>query len=186
MAQAHRLQKAHMHLVQTTKKTVSGKCPHDTAVIDVDDEAWIQFNREYYKLRQMEYYAGYKIPEMVALRGKMRALKNTHEMAAIQKHWVEITHQHQHQVVVKHQGEFVVAAYHAVHLSEEKWMDPAHSPVMFDAWHVIHLYFVAMGRGDMEPLFDFLIDGKYDDEFVHAVKPKFPAPENYPKDLYLY
>ena len=57
---------------------------------------------------------------------------------------------------------------------------------MFDVWHMIYAYFMAVGKGDLEPLLDWMIDGEYDDDFVKAVKPQFPAPENYPKDLYLF
>jgi hypothetical protein len=134
----------------------------------------------------MEYYAGYKIKEVVALREHMRAIRKSDEMHAIEKHWMVITKQDQHQTVVKHQGELVMAAAKALHLFDEPMIDPAHSPAMFDAWHLVHLYFTAMMKGDLEPIFDFMIDGKYDDEFVHEVDPKFPAPENYPHDLYLY
>lgn len=186
MAQMHRLQKAHMKLEHSVKKDVTGKSPHHVATFDVDDDAWIDFNRQYYKVREMEYYAGYKIPEIVAIRGKMRALKETNEMGDIQEHWHEITQQKQHQVVVHHQGAFVKACVQALHLSEDKWMDPAHSPVMFDTWHAIYLYFVAMAKGDLEPMLDFIIDGTYDKDFVNHVDPKFPAPKNYPEDLYLY
>ena len=134
----------------------------------------------------MEYYAGYKIKEVVALREHMRAVRKSDEMHAIEKHWMVITKQDQHQVVVKHQGELVMAAAKSFHLLDTPAIDPAHSPAMFDAWHLVWLYFTAMKKGDLEPIFDFMIDGKYDDKFVEKVDPKFPAPENYPEDLYLY
>merc|ERR1719502_1849219 len=68
MEQKMKVAKAHQNLVKTTKMEVTGKCPHDKAVIDVDNDAWVEFNMEYYKLREMQYYAGYKIPEVVGLR----------------------------------------------------------------------------------------------------------------------
>jgi hypothetical protein len=188
MAQIHRVMKAHHILEKTMKKKVTGKNPHHKGTITVNDDAWIHFNKEYYKLREMEYYAGYKIPEMVALRAKIRALVETDEMDTLQDHWHTVTQTDQHQLVVKHEAELVMAIHKAIHLSkeDEKWLSPSHSPVMFDAWHIVYCYFKAVADGDMEPLFDFMIDGKYADEYVEHVDPKFPAPENYPHDLYLF
>jgi hypothetical protein len=136
----------------------------------------------------MEYYAGYKIKEVVALRKRISAVRHTHEMEVMQGHFAEITHSKAHQDVVKAQGELLMHAVRTLHMSgeEEKWLDPSHSPVMFDVWHLMYVYFVAMGKGDLNPMLDFIIDGKYDDKFVHKVNPKFPAPKNYPEDLYLY
>jgi hypothetical protein len=57
---------------------------------------------------------------------------------------------------------------------------------MFDVWHAVYVYFVAMGKGDFNPMLDFIIDGKYDEDFVKEVNPSFGAPDNYPEDLYLY
>jgi hypothetical protein len=57
---------------------------------------------------------------------------------------------------------------------------------MFDVWHMIFVYFRAVGEGNLEPMLDFMIDGKYDERFVDEVNPKFPAPENYPDNLYLF
>ena len=188
--QMHKVEAAHMKLKMTSQKKsfMTGKEPNHTLHINIDNEEWYHFNVEYYKLREMEYYAGYKIPEVVALRKKVTAVRHTDEMGDIQEHWHEITQGEQHQTVVKHQGKLIVAAVKVLHGDEEaeKWMDPAHSPVMFDAWHAIYLYFVAMGKGDLEPMLDFMIDGKYADEYVHHVKPKFDAPDNYPEDLYLF
>jgi len=189
MAQMHRVQKAHMALERSTKTSMSGQSPHQVATINVDDDQWIAFNKEYYKLREMEYYAGYKIPEVVALRGKARAVTKTEEMGDIKSHWKEVTQQKQHQVVAHHQAEFVLAAAKALSASYDtdvKMLNPTVSPVMFNAWHALHLYFTAMMEGDLEPTLDFIIDGKYDAEFVKAINPQFPAPENYPEDLYLY
>jgi hypothetical protein len=102
IAQMHRVQKAHMALERSTKTSMSGQSPHQVATVNVDDDQWIAFNKEYYKLREMEYYAGYKIPEVVALRGKARAVTKTEEMGDIKSHWKEVTQQKQHQVVAHH------------------------------------------------------------------------------------
>jgi len=58
---------------------------------------------------------------------------------------------------------------------DEMWLDPKHVPVMFETWHMIYLYFVAVGHGDLDPMLDFIIDGKYDEHFVHEVDPQFGA-----------
>lgn len=163
--------------------------PHERAIVDVDDKEWYAFNEQYYKIREMEYYAAYKIPEVVAFRGKVSALRKTNEMQAMQKHWAEVTQQKQHQVVVKHEAALLTAAVKTLHMTKEDemmWMSPQRSPVMFDVWHAVYVYFVAMGKGDLNPMLDFIIDGKYDEDFVKEVNPSFGAPDNYPEDLYLY
>jgi len=190
MAQIHKVHMAKMALKKSTHKNiqVTGQEPHQTAVVNVNDEEWIVFNKEYYKLREMEYYIQYKVPEVVALRKHVRAVVDTDEFGQMQDHWEDVTQQPQHQKVVHHQAALVKAAVATMHMTEEdkKWLSPSHSPVMFDVWHMIYVYFVAVGKGDLEPLLDFMIDGEYDDKFVKAVNPQFPAPENYPDDLYLF
>lgn len=57
---------------------------------------------------------------------------------------------------------------------------------MFDAWHAVCVTWMAMGRGDLNPMLDWIIDGKYNDWYVKRVKPEIPTPENYPEDLYLF
>jgi len=118
----------------------------------------------------MEYYAAHKIPEVVAFRGKVSALRKTYEMQAMQKHWAEVTQQKQHQVVAYHSVDLIMAAAKTLHMTKKdaEWMSPQKSPVMFDVWHAVYVYFVAMGRGDLNPMLDFIIDGKYDEEFVEA------------------
>jgi len=64
-----------------------------------------------------------------------------------------------------------------VHMTkkDEKWLDPKHVPITFEAFHAIYLYFVAVGKGDLDPMLDFMIDGKYDEDFVKHVDPQFGA-----------
>jgi len=190
MAQVQKLEMAHMKLQRSTQENmkVTGENPLHRAQINVDNDEWIAFNKEYYKLREMEYYIQYKVQEVVAVRKSVKDLVDTDEFETMEDHWETVTEQKQHQVVVAHQGALVKAAVQCLHLTkeDEKWMDPAHSPVMFDVWHLVYVYFTAVGKGDLEPMLDFMIDGEYDDDFVDAVKPKFPAPENYPDNLYLF
>jgi len=65
MAQMHKVQMAHHKLEMTSQKTshMTGAHPHQRLHINIDNDEWIVFNKEYYKLREMEYYAMYKIPE---------------------------------------------------------------------------------------------------------------------------
>ena len=79
-----------------------------------------------------------------------------------------------------------MAALKTIHLTPEgkKWLDPHKSPVVFEAFHAVYLYFVAVGRGDINPLLDFIIDGKYDEDFVQHVKPDFGRPEE--NNLFLF
>ena len=146
---------------------------------------WYEFNAEYYKLREMEYYAMYKIPEVVGFRKHLHEVRGTDEWETIEGHWGTIAKGEQHQVVVKHQGKLLMEALKTVHMTEkdQKWVDPHYSPVMFDLWHMVYLYFVAVGKGDLEPMLDFIIDGKYDEKFVKHVDPKFGRPE---ENLYLF
>jgi len=76
-------------------------------------------------------------------------------------------------------------ALKTVHMTDadSKWIDPKNSPVMFEVWHMIYLYFVAVGKGDLNPMLDFIIDGKYDHEFANKIKPDFKRPE---ENLYLF
>merc|ERR1712054_328968 len=140
MAQMHKVQVAHMKLQKSIKDNmkITGQDPNHVATVNVNDDLWVQFNKEYYTLREMEYYIQYKVPEIVALRGKVRGVVETDEFEQIEDHWEQVTQQKQHQVVVHHQGALIKAAVQTLHMSEEdkKWLDPAHSPVMFDVWHV--------------------------------------------------
>jgi len=132
----------------------------------------------------MEYYAMYKIPEIAKFRAMVTDVRHTDEMSKMTGHWAAVTQQTQHQVVVKHQAELIMAAINCIKMTDEdkQWMSPKKSPVMFEAFHALYLYFVAMGKGDLEPMLDFMIDGKYEKNFVKHVKPDFGAPGN----LYLY
>jgi len=79
-----------------------------------------------------------------------------------------------------------MAAARLLHMSEQdkKWISPKYSPVMHDTWYVVYLWYVAMAKGNLEPLLDFAIDGKYTEEYENAVKPDFGRPEE--NNLYLY
>ena len=187
MAQMHKVEMAHRKLEMGAERNsrMVGQEPHQRLHINIDDDQWVIFNKEYYKLREMEYYAMYKIPEVVGLRKHVSAVRHTAEFGKIQAHWAKITQQSQHQVVVHHQAELVKAAAETVHMQEgqEDWLSPRKAPVMFEAWHMVYLYFVAMGKGDLNPMLDFIIDGKYDEGFVHHVDPDFGDPR---EDMYLF
>ena len=47
--------------------------------VEVDNDEWYEFNAEYYKLREMEYYAMYKIPEIVNFRTHLHNVRGTKE-----------------------------------------------------------------------------------------------------------
>jgi hypothetical protein len=183
LAQMHKVEAAHMALKKTTAQNskMSGAEPNQTLQINVNNEQWIAFNKEYYKLRAMEFYIQHKIPEVVGVRKHMHEVIDTNEFEQIEDHWKQVTQQKQHQVVVAHQGALVKAAVQTLHMQEadKKWLDPAVSPVMFDAWHVVYVYFMAVGKGDLEPMLDWMIDGEYSDDFVDAVKPSFEVPTLY-------
>jgi len=81
---------------------------------------------------------------------------------------------------------------------EKNYASPQKNAIMFDAFHALYIYFIAVGEGNLEPMFDFMIDGEYDEKFLKEVKadfvgaPKLPEKEA-PKDkkaaeesLYLY
>ena len=181
-AQKMKVAQAYMKLEQHTAQNtqVMGTEPNQTAVVDVNNEEWIIFNKEYYKLREMEYYAMYKIPEIVKFRALVTDVRHTTEMKVMTQHWTQVTQGQQHQVVVAHQAKLIIEALKCIHMTkeEEAWISPQKAPVMFETWHALYLYFVAVGKGNIEPLLDFVIDGKYDDKFVKEVKPDFGPEQN--------
>lgn len=154
--------------------------------MNVDNDVWYAYNKEYYKTREMMYYAMYKIPEVVELRQRVTALRHTTEMGVIQGEWKQFSQEDEQQEFLKYQASYLMTAIKAFKMSEEDkvWLDPRFSPVMFDAWHAVYIYYLAMGRGDLEPLLDFVIDGKYDTSFVKQVDPTFSV--DTPSNLYLY
>ena len=186
-AQMKKVEMAHKKMEMDAHKNahVWGTDGDHHMTVDVDNDLWYEFNAEYYKLREMEYYAMYKIPEIVGFRNHLHAVKATKEWAQIAEHWHMLSQVDQHKSVVKHQATLLVEALKTVHMTDadKKWVDPHYSPVMFDVWHMVYLYFVAVGKGDLEPMLNFLIDGKYDDKFVNHVKPEFGRPE---ENLYLF
>jgi len=183
LAQMHKVQAAHMKLKMMSKKTstMTGTEPNQTLHINIDNDQWVVFNKEYYKLRAMEYMIQHKLPEMVAIRKHVHEVIDNDEFEAIEDHWKQVTQQQQHQVVVHHQWKLFEAAIGVLHMEEadKKWMDPANSPVMFDAWHMVHVYFMAVAKGDLEPMLDWMVDGEYDDDFVKQVNPHFEVPTLY-------
>lgn len=48
--------------------------------------------------------------------------------------------------------------------------DPKCSPPVYDAFHFIYIYFKAVAEGDVDPLLDFISDGKFHDDFAKTVK----------------
>ena len=68
-----------MKIDMKAKKNVKilGDEPERTIVVDVDDDMWYEFNAEYYKLREMEYYAMYKIPEIAGFRKHLTDVRYT-------------------------------------------------------------------------------------------------------------
>jgi hypothetical protein len=187
-AQMNKVEMAHrkmqMHAQQNSKEWGNPGDRH--ATVNIDNDYWYQFNAEYYKLREMEYYAQYKIPEVVELRKKVTAVTKTVPFQRTMKHWQMLTTTEQHQVVVKHQAKLLIEAIKCIHIEEgeEKWVDPKKSPVMFEVWHAVYLYFVAVGKGELQPMLDFMIDGKYDETFAKEVNPDFGRPEEH--GLYLF
>jgi len=59
--------------------------------VDVDNDEWYEFNAEYYKLREMEYYAMYKIPEVAQFRKHLHAVRGTNEFQTVEAHWQKTT-----------------------------------------------------------------------------------------------
>jgi len=180
-AQMQKVQMAHRKMQMNAERSakVWGSQDNHHMTVDIDNDEWYAFNAEYYKLREMEYYAMYKIPEVAQFRKMVTAVTKTPEMTKMKGHWKYVTQQEQHQVVVKHQAKLLIEMLKVVHMTEEdkKWIDPKYSPVMFEVWHAIYLYFVAVGHGDIQPMLDFMIDGKYDQKFAEHVKPEFGRPK---------
>jgi len=163
-----------------------------TATVDVDDAKWAEFNKEYMKLRRIEFEAMTKVPEFVEFRTKVKAVKGTDEMKTMLVHWKQVTQQYQHQVVVHSQAKLIMAALKCLKMSkedEEKFASPQKNAVMFEAFHALYIYFIAVGEGNLDPMFNFMIDGEYDEKFVKEVKADFGTPSEAPaapESLYLY
>ena len=73
------------HAVKYT--STSGNKGSMNVTVDVSNDLWYQFNMEYYKLREMDYYAMYKIEEFVELRGHLKAVRGTNEWKTMEAHW---------------------------------------------------------------------------------------------------
>jgi hypothetical protein len=119
IAAVKKLEMLHQKLAMTTQKTskMVGQEPHQRLIVNVDDDQWYAFNEQYYKVREMEYYAMYKIPIIIMLRQRVSAVRHTNEMGQLQSHWAEVTHQDQHQVVIGHQGALLKEAVKTLHMS---------------------------------------------------------------------
>merc|ERR1711998_78872 len=89
LAQLHKVEAAHMALKKSTAQNmkITGQEPNQTAHINVNNEQWIVFNKEYYKLRAMEFYIQHKIPEVVGLRKHMHEVVDSDEFEKIEDHW---------------------------------------------------------------------------------------------------
>ena len=98
IAAVKKLEMLHKKLAMTTHKNskMVGQDPHHRLIVNVDDDQWYAFNEQYYKVREMEYYAMYKIPIIKILRKHVSAVRHTKEMGQLQSHWAEVTHQDQH------------------------------------------------------------------------------------------
>ena len=121
-----------------------------------------------------------------------KAVANTTEMKTMLVHWKQVTQQYQHQVVIHSQAKLIIAALKCLKMTpedEDMYASPQKNEIMFDAFHALYIYFIAVGEGNLEPMFDFMIDGKYDEKFVKSVKADFGTPSEAPvapENLYLY
>jgi len=101
-AQVRKLMIAQNKLKQTTDAQVNRKT--DTLRLDVDDDQWYEYNKEYYKLREMEFRAMHSIPGIANLRERLTKLRNTSEMKDLQEHFQDVTKTDVHQNLVKRQA----------------------------------------------------------------------------------
>jgi hypothetical protein len=72
-------------------------------VRDFNNQLWVNFNKEYYKLKLLQYKAMYELPEFVKLRQLMRAVVETNAWTQLEKDWKVITKNKYHQIVAKRQ-----------------------------------------------------------------------------------
>jgi len=159
-------------IAEDSKYTVSGHGIHEID-FEVDDRNWREYNHEYYKLKEIEYKGMHEIPELIMLRSKVTGVVKTAEFMEIKNDWKEVTMMDSHKNVVKHQAELLLQMVKAFHITEadKKLVSPQNSPVVYDVMHAIYIYFKAVGDGDLEPMLDFMIDGKYADAFKKEVGP---------------
>ena len=146
---------------------------------EFDNKAWYKLNIEYYKLKQLQYRGMYKIDAFKNLRNRVRAIVNTKEWQKLEDDWLSVTKDEQHQAVVDKQMELFTTALKTLKVSDKdkKWVDLRKSPILFETFHAMFVYFKAMKHGDLDPLVNFLVDGAYDPDYVQAVRPEFWEPK---------
>lgn len=139
---------------------------------------WKAYNKAYYDLRVMEYEVMYKTPAIVSLRKKAKAVILSSQWKRIQIDFKKLTGTKDHKEIVKLQLDTFEQASKIIKMTpiEAKNLSPQTSPIMFDGLHFLYVYFLAMEKGNVKPLLDFLVDGKYDREYVEGVDPDFFQP----------
>ena len=55
--------------------------------VEGDDDLVYEFNREYWKLREMHYYAMYTIPEVIKFRQLTRLVTETNQFEKLEDDW---------------------------------------------------------------------------------------------------
>jgi len=53
-------------------------------------------------------------------------------------------------------------------------MKAANSPFMYDVLYAIDVYRKAVHDGDLNPMLDWIIDGKYSEEYIKKNESNFP------------
>jgi len=59
----------------------------DVVTRDFNNEAWLRYNKEYFKLKQLQYKGMYGVPAFVLLRKHMRAVVATKAWDQLEKDW---------------------------------------------------------------------------------------------------
>lgn len=102
----------------------------------------------------------------------MQSLRRTHEAKHLIADWKEFTHDKDYQLLMSQEAQLILQTLNLLQIEEKDRIltDPSCSPAVYDAFHFIYIYFKAVAEGEMEPLLDFITEGKFHDDFVGTVK----------------
>ena len=139
---------------------ISGGPRNSVQTIDIDNELWFKFNKAYASVKQTEYAAMKNVPELVKLRSLASKLRSTSEMAKVTSDWTDITQESEHQALVKEQAQLVKAYFEWLEFHGDQWKGKR-AQITQDVLKVLNLYFLAVADGDLDPLFNYVIDGEY-------------------------
>lgn len=101
---------------------------------------------------------------MVELRKRAKILIASKQWKKLEGDWKTITESKVHQNIVDDQIKLVIHIMDCLHFEgkDDEWVNPKYSPVVHDTFYALFMYLRAVRQGDLHPLLNWLIDGKFD------------------------